>query len=142
MVTVITLVGSEQAEIGRRFVYLGAQMECRTCKLKGICLNLDKGSEYVVKSLRPPVHDCDLSEDKVRVVEVEKVSREIVLEKKYAMDGMTVSFKPSGCGQIGCPHYFKCNPAGLDADDKVTIDKVVSKVECPVDESRFIVRTR
>ncbi|KUE74367.1 hypothetical protein AUQ37_04495 [Candidatus Methanomethylophilus sp. 1R26] len=45
----LTLIGKERAEAGRRFVYIGPEPECSECKVRDICLNLEKGSEYMVR---------------------------------------------------------------------------------------------
>lgn len=75
----------------------------------------------------------------VHVVEVEKVSRKAVVEKKIAMEGSKISFQPSECGQVGCPHFYECNPTGVDAGTKVSIETVGEKAECPIGQSRTLV---
>ncbi len=135
----LTLVSEDMAEEGRRFIYLGPQIECKACKVKDICLNLEKGSEYEVRKLRKPVHDCDMTEGQVRVVEVEKIPRTAAVEKKIAMEGSMIPFQPSGCGMVGCPHFLECNPTGMDADTKVTIEAVGKKTDCPIGQSRVTV---
>lgn len=135
----LTLVNEENAEEGRRFIYLGPQLLCKECKIKDICLNLDKGSEYRVKKVRKPVHDCALIDGPVRVVEVEKVPRSVAVEKKVALEGSKITFAPAGCGRVGCVHYRECNPDGLERKTKVTIEKVGDTAECPMGESRVVV---
>ena len=135
----LTLVSEDLAKEENRFIYLGPQLECKGCKVKDICLNLEKGSEYRIKKLRKPTHDCDMIEGLVHVVEVEKVSRKAVVEKKIAIEGSKISFQPSECGQVGCPHFYECNPTGVDAGTKVSIETVGEKAECPIGQSRTLV---
>ncbi|MGI6009038.1 MAG: UPF0179 family protein [Methanomethylophilus sp.] len=138
----LTLVSTEMAEEGRRFIYVGPELECRECKIKDICLNLEKGAEYRVKKVRRPVHDCPLTGERVQVVEVERVPRKASVETKYAMDGATVSFKAADCGRIGCEHYKECNPAGIDDGSKVTIEEMGEKADCPAGKLRTFVVIR
>lgn len=135
----LTLVSEDLAKEDARFIYLGPQLECKGCKVKDICLNLEKGSEYKIKKLRRPTHECDLIEGPVRVVEVEKMARRAGVEKKFAMEGSRISFQPSECGQIGCPHFLECNPTGMDAGTKVSIETVGEKAECLIGQSRVLV---
>ena len=136
---IITLVGEDYAVEGKSFVFMGGQIECTACSFNKICLNLEKGQKYTVINVRPPVHDCDLTEGKVRVVEVVKASRSVCVEKKYAIDGSFITFFPSGCGQIGCKHYHQCNPDGVDSEQKVKIDIVEGKAECLIGQNRNVV---
>ncbi|AGI47607.1 archaeal conserved hypothetical protein [Thermoplasmatales archaeon BRNA1] len=123
--------------VGKSFVYLGPDRECKFCQLKGICFNLEKGSMYRVKSLRKTTHQCEATEGTVHVVEVEKVSREAAVEKKYAIEGSTVTFACSGCGNIGCPSFKLCNPEGMEDEEiRVELLKVGEKIDCPIGESR------
>ena len=133
----ITLISEEQAKIGNKFVFLGPRMDCRDCKIKGICFNLEKGSEYEVVSLRKTTHDCQETEGLVHVVEVEKIPRNVVIDKKYAIEGSMITFIPSGCGQIGCPRYAECNPEGLEKGMKVSVKSVEGKVDCLIGDARM-----
>jgi len=53
----ITLVGEKQAREGQMFVFVGPLTECRDCKLKTVCFNLEEGRTYVIKSVRTVHHD-------------------------------------------------------------------------------------
>ncbi|TQS78781.1 MAG: hypothetical protein A3Q59_00185 [Methanomethylophilus alvi] len=132
----LTLIGKERAEAGRRFVYIGPEPECSECKVRDICLNLEKGSEYMVRKPRRPVHECALTGEQMQVVEVEKVSREGSVDTKLALEGATVQFKAAACGQTGCPHYLQCNPPGIEDGTKVTIERTEGKADCPVGLNR------
>ena len=135
----ITLVGEEIAKEGKAFVFMGEQLVCSECKLKNICLNLEKGSRYKIVKVRDPQHDCELTEGKARIVEVEKMSRTVCVDKKYAIDGSFITFFPSGCGQSGCPHYHMCNPDGIENESKVKILSVGEKAKCAIGENKVVV---
>lgn len=135
----LTMVGEEEAEVGNSFVFLGEQIECLDCKYRTICLDLEKGARYTITAVRPPVHDCWLTEGKARVVEVERTERTACVDKKYAIDGSLITFFPSECGQVGCEHYTQCNPTGIDNGDKVKLGIVCGKAECLIGQNRRIV---
>ena len=137
--TVITMVGEDFAEVGKEFVFMGEQIECTACPFNKICLNLEKGQKYTVVNVRPPVHECGLTEGNVRVVEVRKAKRSVCVDKKYAIDGSFITFFPSNCGQPGCPHYHQCNPDGIDNEERVKIDVVEGKAECVIGQNRNVV---
>lgn len=136
---ILTLVSEDLAQEGKKFVFMGGQIECTDCKFSNLCLNLDKGARYKVVTVRPPVHDCGLTEGKVRIVEVERDERTACVEKKYAIDGAAITFFPSECGQIGCKHYHQCNPDGIDKEDKVKISSVGKKAECLTGQNRLVI---
>ena len=71
---VVTLIGEDFAEVGKTFVFRGPITECRDCKLKGICFNLDAGCRYCVKEVRDVHHECRIHESGVCAAEVEKLN--------------------------------------------------------------------
>ncbi len=134
------MLSESQAEVGREFVFLGPQFDCKECRLKGICFNLEKGAAYRVVAVRGQKHPCELNEGEVHVVEVERITRPIAVEKKFAMEGSKLAFQPAACGQLGCVHYLECNPVGLEPGDKVEIKTVGDKVDCAIGQSRILVK--
>ena len=96
-------------------------------------------ARYRIVNVRKPEHECYLTEGKVRIVEVERMCRTVCVEKKYAIDGSLITFFPSECGQVGCPHYHKCNPDGIDRETKVKILSVNGKAECPIGQNRMVI---
>lgn len=127
---IITLIGECQAKEGRRFVYRGPQTECRECKLKAVCFNLDVGGQYRIKVKRDVRHECKIHEDGVRVVEVERVPRRVAVSKKAAVEGSTVSLEEIRCKFIGCDRYRLCHPLGMEKGMKGKITKVCEDIEC------------
>ena len=101
----VTLIGDAHAHIGNRFYYLGPNDECRDCRLKNVCFNLDAGSLYEIVQLRDARHDCALREDQVRVVVVEKVPFQAAVPKKLAIDGSMITFESKACGRLDCKRW-------------------------------------
>ena len=132
----ITLVAEEIAEIGKTFDYLGPDPLCDDCKIRVICFNLEQGARYRITALRPTYHDCPAAEGRVRVVEVERIERDAVVDAKGAIEGSTVSFVRPECPHIGCPHYGGCCPEGIESGSKVTIVTLGDKVDCALGEKR------
>lgn len=128
---VITLIGEHLAKEGEEFVYRGPLTECRDCKLKGVCFNLDLGGLYRIKSVRSVHHECRIHEEGVRVVEVVKMPQKCVVPHKYAMEGSTVTFDEIRCKTLGCENYQVCHPKGLEKNMKFRVVKIDRELKCP-----------
>jgi len=128
---IVTLVGEHQAKEGGEFVYRGPLTECKECKLKAVCFNLDPGSVYRIKSIRDVHHECKVHEDGVRVVEVEKIPIHCAVNSKYAIEGSTITLTNSDCGNISCDNYRLCNPPGTVRNTKWKVIAVHGDIECP-----------
>ncbi|MBM4237428.1 MAG: UPF0179 family protein [Euryarchaeota archaeon] len=129
MVTV-TLIGERQAREGEVFVYRGPLTDCRDCRLKAVCFNLDAGGFYRIKSIRDVRHECKIHEDGIRVVEVEKVPIHCAVGQKHALEGSVVTIEDIRCRSIGCERYRLCHPVGLERSSKCKIAKIVGDIEC------------
>jgi len=127
----VTLIGERQVKEGNEFVYTGPLSECKDCRLKGVCFNLEEGKRYRISSVRRLHHSCRVHEDGVRVVEVEVVPVDAAVSMKSAVEGSTVTLEFPKCGEIGCEHYRLCHPLGLKDRQKATIIEVKEKVKCP-----------
>jgi uncharacterized protein len=127
---IITLIGERQAKEGGKFIYRGPQTECRECKLKAVCFNLDTGGQYRIKVKRDVRHECKIHEDGVRVVEVERIPRMVAVSKKAAVEGSTISLEEIRCRTIGCTKYRLCHPFGLEKGMKGKITKTCGDLEC------------
>jgi uncharacterized protein (UPF0179 family) len=130
MVT-ITLIGEHQAKTGEEFVYRGPLTECRDCKLKAVCFNLDAGSVYRITVMRDVHHECKIHEEGVRVVEVEKVPMRCAVGKKYAIEGSVITPEDVRCKNLGCEKYRLCHPLGLERNAKYKVTVIKGEVECP-----------
>ncbi len=128
---VITLIGEHQAREGEEFVYLGPLTECRDCKLKAVCFNLEAGGLYRIRNVREVRHDCRIHEEGVRVVEVEKEPVHCALGQKYALEGSTITFEDIRCRTLGCEHYRTCHPLGVERNMKFRVRDVNKEIACP-----------
>jgi len=128
---VITLIGEHQARVGEMFVYRGPLTECRDCKLKAVCFNLEAGGLYRIKNLRDVQHECRIHEEGVRVVEVEKVKQSGALPRRSAIEGSTVTFEEIKCDTLGCANWRLCHPIGVEKGMKFKVSKVDKEIECP-----------
>ena len=136
----ISLIGEEQAHVGNRFYFMGPQTDCKECKLKGVCFNLEPGHQYEVISVRDTVHDCLLSGSTVRAVEVQKIPTRAVIGKRFAIEGSIITFEGSDCARLGCENYKECHPVGLNGGEKKTVEEVISEIECPIMGDRMLVK--
>ncbi|MDH7507829.1 MAG: UPF0179 family protein [Methanomassiliicoccales archaeon] len=131
MMVIVTLIGERQAKEGAEFTYRGPLTDCRECKLKAVCFNLDAGSVYRITALRDVHHECRIHEDGVRVVEVEKIPVRCAVMQKYALEGSVVTLEEIKCLNIGCDRYRICHPIGMEKNSKCKIAKVIGEINCP-----------
>jgi uncharacterized protein len=136
----ITLIGEPTAQLGNRFVYLGPLTDCKECKLRNVCFNLEQGAMYEVTRIRNQTHQCMEREDLVHVVEVEKVPILASIPKKQAIDGSMITFQYPKCGNIGCKNYGNCYPIGAQDGKKYSITEVQKDVDCPIGEKMVFVK--
>lgn len=128
----ITLIGQEQAHVSNRFYYMGPQTECKECKLKTVCFNLEQGRQYEITGLRDTMHECEMHEEGVRVVEVEKIPTIACIPKKSAIEGGMITYDECVCSRLGCENWNRCHPIGLKAGDKLKVDTVIENTDCPL----------
>lgn len=125
------MIGERQAKEGVVFVYKGFVPECRECKLKAVCFNLDSGGMYRIKAVRDVHHECKMHEDGVRVVEVEKLPATIGVGAKFALEGSTITYDEVKCKNVGCEHHHLCHPVALERGGKYKVVEVHGEVACP-----------
>ena len=128
---VISLIGEHQAKIGELFVYRGPLTDCRDCKLKAVCFNLEAGGLYRITNVREVRHDCRIHEEGVRVVEVEKEKHRSALPMRSAIEGSTVTFEAMKCDELGCENWRLCHPIGVEGNLKFRVAKVDKELKCP-----------
>lgn len=136
----VTLIGECHARIGNRFYYMGPTEECKECKMKNICFNLEHGALYEVVQLRDTRHECSLRGDKVRVVVVEKVPFQAAIPKKLAIDGSMITFEKRGCDNLACENRRYCAPVNAKDGGKYSITKIIGDLKCPMDEKLVLVK--
>lgn len=130
----ITLIGEPQARPGAEFYFMGPLTECKDCRLKGVCFNLEPGSRYRVVEVRNQRHDCVECEGEVVAVEVEKVPTPAAVPKKGSMEGITITYSEPKCEEVGCPNYRKCHAPGKRDGAKYTITRLGKALDCPLGE--------
>ena len=128
----VTLIGEKQAKKGNTFFYLGPLSECRDCKVKTVCFNLEEGRLYKIKELRTMHHDCKIHEGGVRAVEYEVMPIEYAISTDAAIEKarITVDSPETICFNRGCDHFIKCYPAGVKPGSQYEIKSVKSNITC------------
>jgi len=128
--SIVTLIGKEQATKGAEFIYIGPLVDCKNCKLRNVCFNLKPGRRYKIKEVRDKKHTCDIFEEGVVVVEVEEQPVIATISTKH-IQGSTVSLEPISCHRIGCPHHQFCTSSALKKGASFTVTKVLEpRIEC------------
>ncbi|MBO4763248.1 MAG: UPF0179 family protein [Candidatus Methanomethylophilaceae archaeon] len=128
----ITLLGEPQAEAGKEFYFIGPMNDCKECKLKGVCFNLEPGSRYKVVEIRPQSHEChEYLDDKVVAAVVEKIPTPAAVPKKQAIEGSMITYQESKCEQMDCPNYWLCHAPGKVAGAKYSVQAVSGDLDCP-----------
>ena len=128
--TLVTLIGEKLAVEGEEFVYLGANNECKNCKLKTVCFNLKPGRKYKISKLRDKQHNCNVHEGNVIVVEVIEMPITAAIDKKLS-EGTSTKVDPIECKNIGCNSYEICTNRALQKDKTYKIKKAYDKIDCP-----------
>jgi len=128
--TKITLIGSRLAREGLEFIFKGEMPECKKCRLKNTCLNLEPGRRYRVERIRnKDIHECFLHDSGVLAVDVSKAPILTTLESRKAVDGARIMYEPPKCGKRECEIYETCHPEGLVKGDKCKIVEVLENLD-------------
>jgi len=128
---IITLVGTNQAKEGFRFIHRGSTDKCEGCEYLHVCsLNLEPGRIFTVVGIRDKTLYCRLSEENMRVVEVVESEIEGAIHSKQAIEGATVLFQPSDCPMEDCENFQLCFPKGLLRGDRCEIAAVTGRLRC------------
>jgi uncharacterized protein (UPF0179 family) len=123
----ITLIGIKLAKPGTQFIFRGSPAECDKCKLKNVCLNLDKNKKYEVVAVRNGNdHECLLHDTSVRAVEVISCPVIVSIESRKAFNGSKIVFEEPKC-ETACKSYAQCHPQGLVSGEKYTIAVVLDE---------------
>ena len=136
----ITLLGKTHAEVGSEFYFIGPLTECKDCRLKGVCFNLEPGAKYRVTEVRSQEHEChEFYGDSVTAVVVEKIVTPAAIPKKQAM-GSSVVFESRKCDNIGCENWQFCCPSNARNGDRFSIADDLSDIKCPIGEQLRLVK--
>jgi uncharacterized protein (UPF0179 family) len=128
---VVTLVGETQAKVGCTFFFRGPISECRDCKRKTVCFNLEEGTLYEIVSVRDKHHDCNIHEGGVRVVELKKAPIKTTVDSNYAIEGSMITIDKEECLNMGCEHRRVCFSLGPKSNKKYKVAEVKNEVKCP-----------
>jgi len=91
----ITVIGNRLAKPGETFYFLEEQEECKKCKIRGTCLNLDSGRKYEIVAVRnSTLLNCALHDGGVLAVSVKNALIEAYVDSKKAVEGAKISFDP------------------------------------------------
>lgn len=126
----VTLIGERLAEVGTEFTYLGPCSDCKDCKVKSVCFNLEKGKRYRVVGIRDTRHECKVHDSGVIAVDYEELPKECALEQKQVMEGMVVTVTNRGCENRHCSYYELCSEETLASPSKVKILQKKEQIEC------------
>lgn len=128
--TTITLIGSRLAKEGEDFIFMGESRECKKCKLRRTCMNLEPGRKYrVVKRRGETVHECFVHDAGVITVEVENSPIVAAIDSKKAVEGSKISYSVPKCTDFDDSVYDILYPEGLREGDKCTVLAVLGPVE-------------
>ena len=118
---------------GIEFIYLGANNECRNCKLKTVCFNLKIHREYKINNVRDKKHNCNIFDGRAVVVEVEELPITTTIDKKLSKGSIT-HIENKNCNNLGCKNYYICNNDAIKKDKKYKITKIFDEdIECPLE---------
>jgi uncharacterized protein (UPF0179 family) len=127
----VTLVGEKQAKKENVFIYRGPLSECRDCKVKTVCFNLEEGRKYKIKEIRAMHHNCKVHEGGVRAVEYEKMPIEFAISADAAIEKARITIEEKeDCINRGCENYKLCFPMNLKPGTQYEIQVVKYKVKC------------
>ena len=128
--TTITLIGSRLAKEDEDFVFMGESRECKKCKLRKTCMNLEPGRKYRVAKIRgDTVHECFIHDGGVLTVEVENAPIVAAIESRKAVVGSKVSYELPKCKEFDDSVYDILYPECLREGDKCTVVKVLGPME-------------
>jgi len=128
--TLVTLIGEKLAKEGEEFIYFGPNNECRNCKLKTVCFNLQQGRQYKIIKVREKQHNCVIHDGNVVVVEVDVLPIITSIDKNLS-EGNETKVNKIECKNIGCDFFHICLNKAIQKDKTYKVVKLYEKIECP-----------
>ncbi|MCL2862720.1 MAG: UPF0179 family protein [Methanimicrococcus sp.] len=129
----ITVIGKRLAKPGETFIFLEEQAECKKCKIRGTCLNLDPGRKYEIVAVRnSTLLSCELHDGGVLAVSVKNAPIEAYVDSKRAVEGAKISFDPVKVKNEDSDDTLNNElfaPKGLLKGDKCVVKDVFEGVE-------------
>ena len=132
----VTLIGIKQAKKGNKFLFRGPVGECRDCKVKLACNNLEEGRSYEITVIRSMKHECKVHEEgTVKAVEYNLLPLMAGIDSSKAQKGSMITFTFEECFAPGCEHYHTCHDPGLKIGTQYKIAAVGRKLNCLIGRS-------
>lgn len=127
----ITLISYLTAREGFKFVYAGPSPECLNCRFNKVCNSkLEVGQVYEVVKVYGIRNRCPINEYVV-TVEVREAVIEVALNRKVAVEGMTLTYVKMVCEDVKCGNHKKCVPELIIKPVKIKVLKTLNNVNCP-----------
>lgn len=121
----VTLIGSLLARQDLEFIYEGEPEECRGCKVKKACHNLEPGRKYRVIDVRGTGgHDCRLHAGEAIAVEVEEAPIIALISAELAIPNSRITYQ-FVCHEGDCRGYDLCHPEGIIEGEKYEVGEVL-----------------
>lgn len=118
----ITVIGQKLAKEGNEFYFVGEMEECKNCKVRSTCLNLEADRRYRVKEIRSDkLLSCALHDEGVIAVFVEPAPILTLIDAKKAIQGAQLTYEPIKSSSGDKEYQSMINPEGLVKGDKCTI---------------------
>lgn len=129
---ITALCGATLAQRGSRFLAGDPAKECFRCPLFGQCVGkIQSGRIYEVLEVRSKSLACPIHEGGVVPVVLTEAPTMASIQKRLAVEGLTVGFQTPICFEYDCPNYLNCFPQGLVSGDRVRILEVDGKTKIP-----------
>lgn len=117
--------------------------ECKKCRLKNTCLNLEPGRRYRVERIRSKdIHECFLHDSGVLAVDVSRAPITTTVESRKAVEGAKIMYEPVKCGKRECGVYETCHPEGLLKGDKCKIVEVLESLDSGCEAGNSLKKVR
>jgi len=138
----VTLIGERWAKEGNEFTYLGPCSECKDCKVKTVCFNLEEGRRYRITRTRETKHPCKIHDLGVVAVELQELPLQVAMETGKALEGAVVTFGENGCRIAACVNKRLCSQERIKKDQKVKILQKGEELECPEGKRLVVVEVQ
>lgn len=138
----ITLVGERWAVEGEEFIYLGPCPECKDCKVRTVCFNLQEGRRYRIMEIRDTKHPCKMHEGGVVAVEYEMLPIQVAVETVKAMEGAVITFDNVKCGVKACQHKRICSQGLIKNGIRIKLVSMGAQMECVEGKKMVVVETK
>ena len=129
----ITVIGARLAKPGTSFYFTDEKEECKKCKIRGACLNLESGRKYRVVSVKnQTLMNCALHDGGVLPIVVENAPTEAYIDSKKAIVGTKMTYMPIKIEGEDAENDADAElfaPKGLLKGDKCLVQEVFEGIE-------------